>query len=201
MKHCNDYRIIVSCFVLVAPDSRFKIPNRLDKRMLWSLMIVSLWFSISSPFSFFPCERLFCLFCLCISVCVDLYVWSWGKLCFWSRHLPSGLLMSFVHSWHPEKYLFLQYWSHAKYSCFSFPFTEGQKSGWSHQWGDYLINIFFLSSSVFSLLYYSFHQHILLCPVSSNMCCSGNTNWPFLNIPFSSPNYFDKMIAFHSQIT
>lgn len=59
-------------------DSRFKILNRSDKRTLWSLMTVSLWFSSSSPFSFSSCFFLFLSVCLFISLCVGPRVSSWG---------------------------------------------------------------------------------------------------------------------------
>lgn len=75
MKHCNDYRIIVSSFVLVDLDCRFKILNRSDKRTLWSLMTVSLWFSSSSPLFFFSLFLsllwLFAFLSLSQSVCVS----------------------------------------------------------------------------------------------------------------------------------
>lgn len=77
MKHCNNYRIIVSSFVLVDLDPRFKILNRSDKRMLWSLMTVSLWFF---SFSFSPRFCLFCLFAF-LSLSVPFCV-SWVEVSF-----------------------------------------------------------------------------------------------------------------------
>lgn len=57
VKQCNDYRIIVSVFVVVDLDCWFKILNRFHKRILWSLLLfVSL--SLLVSFFFYLCTLL-----------------------------------------------------------------------------------------------------------------------------------------------
>lgn len=199
MKHCNDYQIIVSSFVLLNLDWRFKILNRSDKRMLWSLMTASLWFS-SLPFSFPPCQSLFSLSAFFLIALYDGHCLSWVKVSF-----------VFGSDIFPTSYLCFLYTPGVQRSGFFFSASISERIFSSRfstlgrskikmdtsvrQMFAAMENQFYIKISFFSSFFPSSFPHLHLSfslialhaslpfSFSSHICCGSDTNWPFLNIP------------------